>query len=67
MAIWAGCVVWDGVVRLSFRGVGNLVPTVVRSGCARGMLVLKFVGGRTCRGAVRANGIAFFDHAGGHL
>lgn len=46
-------------VRVSFRGVNKLIPTVVRSTMAGGILVLKFVGGRTCSGAVRAGGIAF--------
>lgn len=54
-------------VGLSFRGVNNLVPTVIRSCGAGGMLVLNFVGRRTCRRAGTANGIAFFDHAGGHV
>ncbi len=55
------------VVGVSFSGVGNLIPTVVRSTSAQGILVLKFVGQRTCRGALRANGMAFFDQDGGEL
>lgn len=61
-----GLEAWGGV-RLSFSGVGKLIPTVVRSGRAHGILVLNFVGGRTCSGAMRAKGMAFFDQAGGHL